>query len=145
MNTLAEYHTSLSTTLIGQTISAIAWNEQRGAPTFTLESNDTVLVHVYVSTSDYDLAVSMTHNEKIHLAYILYGDKFASAEIGVRSGTVISDSSGLSTCVDTTIQTVILDGSGQSVVLRIGLSNGQQIQYSTSFSNTDCLVKLLEA
>ena len=145
MNTLSEYHASLSTILTGQTISAIAWNAQRGAPTFTLENNDTVFIHVYVSTSDYDLAVSMTHNEKIHLAYILYEDKFASAEVEVRSGTVISDSSELNTCVDTTIQEVILDGSGQSVVLRISLSNGQQIQYSTSFSNTNCLVKLLEA
>ena len=145
MNTLAEYHASLSTMLIGQTICAVAWNDQHGAPIFTLENNDSVLIHVYVSTSDYDLAVSMTHNEKTHLAYILYGDKFASAEVEVRSGTIISDSSDLSACVDTTIQEIILDGSGQSVVLRIGLSNGQQIQYSTSFSNTDCLVKLLYA
>lgn len=145
MNTLAEYHTSLSTILTGQTISAVEWDERRGVPTFILQNNDTISLYVYVSTSDYDLAVSMTHNEKRHLAYILYGDKFASKEIEQRNGTTVSDSSLLNTCVGTTVQEVALDGAGQSVVLRICLSSGQQIQYSTSFSKTDCSVKLLDA
>ena len=144
MNTLAEYHTLLSTVLTGQTISAVAWHSPE-APTFVLQNNDTVFIHVYVSTSDYDLAVSMRHNKKRHLAYILYDDKFASKEIEERTGTVVTNRSGVSTCVGTTIQEVAMAGSGQSVVLSLRLSNGQQLQYSTSFSNTACSVQLIDA
>ena len=144
MNTLAEYHTLLSTALTGQTISAVAWHAL-DAPTFVLQNNDTVFIHVYVSTSDYDLMISVRHNDKREGSNILYDDKFASKEIEKQTGTVVTDGSELNTCVGTTIQEVALTGSGHEMILRIGLSNDQQIQYSTSFSNTDCLVELIDA
>ena len=144
MSTLAEFYSSLSSALTNKTIERIDWNS-RGVPVFRLDNNDEVWIYVYVSTSDYDLSVSVNVNEQRHGSYILWQDVFNSSELAVGTGQAVTDASGLNECVGAVISQVAMKGSGQGVDIRLVLSNGQQIQFSTDCGSPDCSVALLES
>ena len=76
------------TILTGQMISAV-YGMTNAERQYLHSNSDAVFIHMYVSTSDYDLAVSRIQNEQRHLAYILYGDKFSSEEIEGRDAVVL--------------------------------------------------------
>jgi len=144
MKTLAEIHSSLSKLLTHQTIKEIAWDKNRDMPIFTMSNGDVVSIYMYVSTTDYDLSVSYTHNGQRTGGYIGYDDNFASKDLSIESGIVVSDVSIIQDCIDVEIQEVALSGSGQRAVLFLVLSSRKQLQYSTSFNNPDFSLILLD-
>ena len=144
MENLAEIHSSLSKILTSQTIKEIEWDKNRGMPIFTMSNDDVVSIYMYVSTTDYDLSVSYTHNGQHIGGCIGFDDNFASKDFSIESGIAVSDVSIIQDCIDVKIQEVALSGSGKSAVLCLVLSSKKQLQYSTSFNNPDYSLILLD-
>ena len=119
-----------------QTIQEIGWDQNRGTPIFTMSGGDIVSIYMYVSTTDYDLSVSYTHNERIG-GYIGFDDAFASKTLSNENGSVVSDVSIIRDCIDAQIQEVALSGSGTGAIVHLVLSNQKRLQYSTSFNDSD--------
>ena len=137
MSTLAEVYKQLEATLLGQKILSMSWQQRFNSPLYSLSTGKTLSVQVYVSTSDMDLACAMQIDEKPVYWWISYSDSFGESLPPLGPGKKVSSVENISDCVNQTIESIQMVGSGQSILIRLILSNGKTIAYSSSYSSTN--------
>ena len=140
MSNLNKFYTELVGLLTTQTISSVEWNDSKNIPIYLLGNGDKISLRIGVSTSDYDLFCSYTHNEQKVLYYIEYSDTVGTPLDKINEGVSIDSPNVLAECTSTTIINIQMVGSGQEACLRLKLSNNSHIVYSTSYGSPKCSV-----
>ena len=140
MSDIQNFHQQVSSMLLNQRIKKVTWASQ--GPEYTLEDDSVCSVYTYVSTADYDLSCSYIKNGTRAGFYIASDDAFGEALDDLGKGAVVLAASELEQCEGAVIEQVQTVGSGQSLNLRLSLSNGAHIEYSTSYSSPSCFVHL---
>lgn len=140
MSNLNKFYAEVVGVLTNQTISSIEWNDSRNVPIYSLSNGDKSSLRIGVSTSDYDLFCSYTHNEQRESYYIDYSDSIGEPLAEINEGVSIDSADMLSECAATTITKVQMVGRGQEVCIRLSLSNDSYIVYNTSYGSPECSV-----